>query len=204
MACGSAYHAGVTGKYVIEGIARIPVEVDVASEFRYRRPILEEGTMVIVISQSGETADTLAALRESQQLGHKVLGIVNVVGSSIAREADNVMYTWAGPEIAVATTKAYSAQLTALYLLAMKFAKVREKLEPASFLGMIEDLKRLPAQIEMLLSNKQRLQRFANRYIGAKDVFLSAEGWTMRFLWRGRSSSRRFLISTQRRMQQGS
>lgn len=170
VACGSAYHAGVTGKYVIEGIARIPVEVDVASEFRYRRPILEEGTMVIVISQSGETADTLAALRESQQLGHKVLGIVNVVGSSIAREADNVMYTWAGPEIAVATTKAYSAQLTALYLLAMKFAKVREKLEPASFLGMIEDLKRLPAQIEMLLSNKQRLQRFANRYIGALSL----------------------------------
>ena len=176
VACGSAYHAGVTGKYVIEGIARIPVEVDVASEFRYRRPILEEGTMVIVISQSGETADTLAALRESQQLGHKVLGIVNVVGSSIAREADNVMYTWAGPEIAVATTKAYSAQLTALYLLAMKFAKVREKLEPASFLGMIEDLKRLPAQIEMLLSNKQRLQRFANRYIGAKDVFFIGRG----------------------------
>ena len=171
VACGSAYHAGVTGKYVIEGIARIPVEVDVASEFRYRRPILEEGTMVIVISQSGETADTLAALRESQQLGHKVLGIVNVVGSSIAREADNVMYTWAGPEIAVATTKAYSAQLTALYLLAMKFAKVREKLEPASFLGMIEDLKRLPAQIEMLISNKHVF--FIGRGV---DYAISMEG----------------------------
>ena len=176
VACGSAYHAGVTGKYVIEGIARIPVEVDVASEFRYRDPILEEGTMVIVISQSGETADTLAALRESQSQGHKVLGIVNVVGSSIAREADNVMYTWAGPEIAVATTKAYSAQLIALYLLAMKFGKVRGKLENAAFLDMIEDLRRLPAQIEMLLSNKQRIQRFANRYIGAKDVFFIGRG----------------------------
>lgn len=176
VACGSAYHAGVTGKYVIEGIARIPVEVDVASEFRYRNPILEEGTMVIVISQSGETADTLAALRESQALGHKVLGIVNVVGSSIAREADNVMYTWAGPEIAVATTKAYSAQLAALYLLAMKFAKVRGKLDDAAFHDMIEDLRRLPAQIEMLLANKQRIQRFANRYIGAKDVFFIGRG----------------------------
>ena len=176
VACGSAYHAGVTGKYVIERLSRIPVEVDLASEFRYRDPILEEGAMVIVISQSGETADTLAALREAKERGARVLGIVNVVGSSIARESDNVMYTWAGPEIAVATTKAYSAQLTALYLLAMKFAKVREKLEPASFLGMIEDLKRLPAQIEMLLSNKQRLQRFANRYIGAKDVFFIGRG----------------------------
>lgn len=125
VACGSAYHTGVTAKYIMEGLARIPVEVDVASEFRYRNPILEEGSMVIVISQSGETADTLAALREAKARGFKVLGIVNVVGSSIAREADSVMYTWAGPEIAVATTKAYSAQLAALYLLAMKFGKVR-------------------------------------------------------------------------------
>ena len=125
VACGSAYHTGVTAKYVIEGLARIPVEVDVASEFRYRDPILQKGNMVIVISQSGETADTLAALRESRERGFKVLGIVNVVGSSIAREADSVMYTWAGPEIAVATTKAYSAQLTALYMLAIKIARVR-------------------------------------------------------------------------------
>ena len=176
VACGSAYHTGVTAKYVIEGLARIPVEVDVASEFRYRNPILEEGTMVIVISQSGETADTLAALRESQKLGHKVLGIVNVVGSSIAREADNVMYTWAGPEIAVATTKAYSAQLIALYLLAMKFAKVKGRLDETTFHELLEDLKRLPAQIEMLLSNKERIQRFANRYVGAKDVFFIGRG----------------------------
>lgn len=176
VACGSAYHTGVTGKYVIEGIARIPVEVDVASEFRYRNPILEEGTMVVVISQSGETADTLAALREAKKRGHKVLGIVNVVGSSIAREADNVMYTWAGPEIAVATTKAYSAQLIALYLLAMKFGKVRGKIKEAEFQDMIDDLRRLPGQIERLLANKQRIQRFANRYIGAKDVFFIGRG----------------------------
>lgn len=176
VACGSAYHTGVTAKYIIEGISRIPVEVDVASEFRYRNPILEEGAMVIVISQSGETADTLAALRESQKCGYKVLGIVNVVGSSIAREADNVMYTWAGPEIAVATTKAYSAQLVALYLLAMKFGKVRGKISEDVFKDMIEDLKRLPGQIERLLSNKERIQKFANRYIGAKDVFFIGRG----------------------------
>lgn len=176
VACGSAYHTGVTGKYVIEGIARIPVEVDVASEFRYRNPILEEGTMVVVISQSGETADTLAALREAKKLSHKVLGIVNVVGSSIAREADNVMYTWAGPEIAVATTKAYSAQLIALYLLAMKFGKVRGKIKESEFRDMVDDLRRLPGQIERLLANKQRIQRFANRYIGAKDVFFIGRG----------------------------
>lgn len=176
VACGSAYHTGVTAKYIIEGLARIPVEVDVASEFRYRNPILEEGDMVIVISQSGETADTLAALRESKARGLKVLGIVNVVGSSIAREADNVMYTWAGPEIAVATTKAYSAQLIALYLLAMKMAKVRGKIEDDKFKEMLEDLKKLPDQIEMLLSNKERIQRFANRYIAAKDVFFIGRG----------------------------
>ena len=176
VACGSAYHTGVTAKYVIEGLARIPVEVDVASEFRYRNPILEEGALVVVISQSGETADTLAALRESQARGFKVLGIVNVVGSSIAREADNVMYTWAGPEIAVATTKAYSAQLVALYLLAMKFAKVRGKLADKEFKEMLNDLKCLPDQIELLLGNKERIQRFANRYIGAKDVFFIGRG----------------------------
>lgn len=176
VACGSAYHAGVTAKYVIEGIARIPVEVDLASEFRYRNPILEEGTMVVVISQSGETADTLEALRQAKQRGFQVLGIVNVVGSSIAREADKVMYTWAGPEIAVATTKAYSAQLTALYLLAMKLGKVRETISETEFWDMLEDLKRLPDQIEMLLSHKIKLQKFANRYIGAKDVFFIGRG----------------------------
>ena len=176
VACGSAYHAGVTGKYVIEGLARIPVEVDLASEFRYRNPILEEGAMVVVISQSGETADTLAALRESKARGFQVLGIVNVVGSSIAREADKVMYTWAGPEIAVATTKAYTAQLVALYLLAMKFGRVRGEIDDATFASLIGDLRCLPDQIELLLNNKNKIQRFANRYIGAKDVFFIGRG----------------------------
>ena len=176
VACGSAYHAGVTGKYVIEGLARIPVEVDLASEFRYRDSILEEGAMVVVISQSGETADTLAALRESKKRGFQVLGIVNVVGSSIAREADNVMYTWAGPEIAVATTKAYSAQLIALYLLAVKFGRVRGEIDDVTFASLLADLRCLPDQIELLLNNKNKIQRFANRYIGAKDVFFIGRG----------------------------
>ena len=138
--------------------------------------ISEEGTLVVVISQSGETADTLAALRESKKRGAKVLGIVNVVGSSIAREADNVMYTWAGPEIAVATTKAYSAQLIALYLLAMKFGNVRGTVNDMQLQDMIEDLKALPAQVEMLLNNKEKIQRFANRYLAAKDVFFIGRG----------------------------
>lgn len=176
VACGSAYHTGVTAKYIIEGMARIPVEVDLASEFRYRNPILEEGAMVVVISQSGETADTLAALREAKSRGFKVLGIVNVVGSSIAREADNVMYTWAGPEIAVATTKAYSAQLVALYLLAMKLGKVRGTLGEIVFAELLEDLKKLPYQIELLLGQKEKIQRFANRYVGAKDIFFIGRG----------------------------
>ena len=176
VACGSAYHTGVTAKYVIEGLARIPVEVDVASEFRYRDPILQKGNMVIVISQSGETADTLAALRESKAKGFKVLGIVNVVGSSIAREADSVMYTWAGPEIAVATTKAYSAQLTALYMLAMKFAKVRGTIDQEKFQSMLTDLRCLPDQIELLLGQKQKIQHFANRYVGARDIFFIGRG----------------------------
>ena len=139
VACGSAYHTGVTNKYIFEGMARIPVEVDVASEFRYRNPILEEGTLVIIISQSGETADTLAALRLAKERGIMTLGIVNVVGSSIAREADKVMYTWAGPEIAVATTKAYSAQLIAQYLLAIKFAEVRGTISAEQVADYITD-----------------------------------------------------------------
>ncbi len=176
VACGSAYHAGVTGKYVLEGLARIPVEVDLASEFRYREPLLEEGCMVIVISQSGETADTLAALRDSKAKGFPVLGIVNVVGSSIAREADACLYTWAGPEIAVATTKAYSAQLVALYMLAMKLARVRGTMSDEVFEGLLLDLKRLPHQIELLLGQKERIQRFANRYLGARDIFFIGRG----------------------------
>lgn len=176
VACGSAYHTGVTSKYIFEGLARIPVEVDLASEFRYRNPIFEDGTLVVIISQSGETADSLAALRESKRRGAKVLGIVNVVGSSIAREADNVMYTWAGPEIAVATTKAYSCQLIALYLLAIKFAEVRGKIGEQEKRQLISDLKKLPDQVELLLNNKNKIQKFATRYLAAKDVFFIGRG----------------------------
>lgn len=176
VACGSAYHTGVTAKYIIEGLVRIPVDVDVASEFRYRNPILEEGSMVVVISQSGETADTLQALRDSQARGFKVLGIVNVVGSSIAREADSVLYTWAGPEIAVATTKAYSAQLVALYMLAMKLGRVRGMIDDELFASLLDDLRKLPNQIESLLGQKEKIQRFANRYVGAKDIFFIGRG----------------------------
>lgn len=176
VACGSAYHTGFTSKYVFEGLARIPVEVDLASEFRYRNPILGEDALVIIISQSGETADSLAALRMAKERGVKTLGIVNVVGSSIAREADKVMYTWAGPEIAVATTKAYSAQLVAQYLLAVLFAQVRGQISEEQVADMLHDLKKLPDQIEMLLSHKEKIQKFANRFIAAKDVFFLGRG----------------------------
>jgi glucosamine--fructose-6-phosphate aminotransferase (isomerizing) len=176
VACGSAYHTGVTAKYVFEGLARIPVEVDIASEFRYRDPILEKDELVIVISQSGETADSLAALRLAKERGCTTLGIVNVVGSSIAREADKVMYTWAGPEISVATTKAYSCQLVAQYLLALKFAFANGRITGEELDGYLHDIEMLPNQIELLLENKQRIQRFANRYVAAKDVFFIGRG----------------------------
>jgi glucosamine--fructose-6-phosphate aminotransferase (isomerizing) len=176
IACGSAYHTGVTAKYVFEGLARIPVEVDLASEFRYRNPIFEPDTFAIIVSQSGETADSLAALREAKANGIKTLGIVNVVGSSIAREADNVMYTWAGPEIAVATTKAYSTQLLAQYLLALKFAKVRGTIDEAACSAMLEDLRQLPEQISLLLSHRENIQKFANRYLATEHVFFIGRG----------------------------
>lgn len=176
VACGSAYHTGVTNKYVFEGLARIPVEVDLASEFRYRNPILDEGALVVIISQSGETADSLAALRLAKSRGITTLGIVNVVGSSIAREADKVMYTWAGPEISVATTKAYSCQLVAQYLLALKFAHVRGQIDDAQLKNYLHDIEMLPNQIESLLGSKERIQKFANRYVAAKDVFFIGRG----------------------------
>ena len=176
IACGSAYHAGVTGKYVIEELSRIPVEVDLASEFRYRNPILEDNTLAIIISQSGETADTLAAMREAKRHGVRTLAVVNVVGSSIAREADDVLYTWAGPEIAVATTKGYTSQLSALYLLALHFAKIREKVSDTEYHEMIQELKTLPEKIESMLENKERIQYLANKYIGLKDVFFLGRG----------------------------
>ncbi|MBE5940955.1 MAG: glutamine--fructose-6-phosphate transaminase (isomerizing) [Lachnospiraceae bacterium] len=174
--CGSAYHVGVTSKYVIEKLTRIPVEVDLASEFRYRNPILEKDSMVIIISQSGETADSLAALRQAQEMGVKVLGVVNVVGSTIAREADNVLYTWAGPEISVATTKAYSTQLVALYLLAILFAKVRNVVDAAEYSELISELQTLPDKISEILGDKERIQWFASKYANAKDVFFLGRG----------------------------
>lgn len=174
--CGSAYHVGMVGKYVLEQVTRIPVEVDLASEFRYRNPILEEDSMMIVISQSGETADTLAALRQAQQMGSKVLAIVNVVGSTIAREADNVMYTWAGPEISVATTKAYSTQLSALYLLAMLFGKERSTISEDEYKVMLEEIKSIPEKIQTILGDKERIQWFASKYANAHDVFFIGRG----------------------------
>mgnify|MGYP002854905069 CR=1 FL=1 len=176
VACGSAYHAGVTGKYVIEGMARIPVEVDLASEFRYRNPLYDENELVILISQSGETADTLAALKEARAHGVKTLAIVNAVGSSMTREADMTVYTNAGPEISVATTKAYSAQLIILYLLAMKLALAHGRMTKEEKMGYIHDICQLPEQVELLLNNKERIQKFANRYIAAKDVFYIGRG----------------------------
>lgn len=176
VACGSAYHTGVTAKYVFEEMARIPVDVDLASEFRYRNPILDAKELVIIISQSGETADSLEALRLAKANGNMTLAIVNVVGSSIAREADKVIYTWAGPEIAVATTKAYSAQLIAEYLLAIKFAYVRGRITREEQIEFVHDLQKLPEQIEMLLGNEKSIQKFANRYVTAKDVFFVGRG----------------------------
>lgn len=174
--CGSAYHVGVTSKYVLEKLTRIPVEVDLASEFRYRDPILEKDSMLIIISQSGETADSLAALRKAQELGVKVLGVVNVVGSTIAREADNVLYTWAGPEISVATTKAYSTQLAALYLLAILFAQVRGVITETEYSELITELQTLPDKIAEILGDKERIQWFASKYANAKDVFFLGRG----------------------------
>ena len=176
VACGSAYHTGFTSKYIFEGMARIPVEVDVASEFRYRNPILEDGALVIIISQSGETADSLAALRMAKERGVKTLGIVNVVGSSIAREADKVMYTWAGPEIAVATTKAYSAQLAAMYCLAVQFARIRGKITEEQYGYYIAELLTIPEKIQKILEDKERLQWFAAKYANASDVFFVGRG----------------------------
>ena len=176
VACGSAYHVGMAAQYVIEDLARIPVRVELASEFRYRKPILDKNGLVILVSQSGETADTLAALRESKELGVKTLAIVNVVGSSIAREADNVFYTLAGPEISVATTKAYSTQLIAAYALAVQFAKVRETISDAKYDALIQELTTIPGKISKILEDKERIQWFAAKYANAKDVFFIGRG----------------------------
>lgn len=176
VACGSAYHAGVVGQYVIEKLARVSVRVELASEFRYRDPILDPDGLVIVISQSGETADTLAALREAKQRGIKTLAIVNVVGSSIAREADKIFYTLAGPEIAVATTKAYSAQLIACYAIAVEFGRCRQTVSDVDYKRYLEELAVLPTKINKIIEDKERLQWFAAKHANAKDIFSLVAG----------------------------
>ena len=176
VACGSAYHVGVAGKYVLEDLADIPVEVDLASEFRYRNPKLVKNSMVIVVSQSGETADSLAALRLAKEKEVPVLSVVNVVGSSIARESDHVLYTYAGPEISVATTKAYSTQLIAMYLLAVQGAKVRGCIDEARYETLLKEMGTLPGKIQRVLEDKERIQWFASKYANAKDIFFIGRG----------------------------
>ena len=176
VACGSAYHVGMAAQYVMEDLARIPVRVELASEFRYRRPILDKNALAIIVSQSGETADSLAALREAKEHGVRTLGIVNVVGSSIAREADNVFYTLAGPEISVATTKAYSTQLIAAYTLAIQFAKVRGEITDEQYAAYIKELRTIPDKIRKILEDKERIQWFAAKQANAKDVFFIGRG----------------------------
>ena len=176
VACGSAYHVGLAGKYVMEDLADTPVEVDLASEFRYRNPKLMKNSLVIVVSQSGETADSLAALRLAKEKGVPVLGVVNVVGSSIARESDYILYTYAGPEISVATTKAYSTQLIAMYLLAIEMAYVKGLISEERCRELIEELGRLPEKIQKTLDDKERIQWFASKYANARDIFFIGRG----------------------------
>ena len=176
VACGSAYHVAVTAQYVFEDLAKVPVRVELASEFRYRKPLLEKDTLVIVISQSGETADSLAALREAKSRGIQTLAIVNVVGSSIAREADKVFYTLAGPEIAVATTKAYSTQLIACYVLAAAFGRARGEITEEYYEELIGELESLPDKISRVIEDKERIQWFASKQAASKDVFFIGRG----------------------------
>ena len=176
VACGSAYHVGIAAKYVMEDLTGLMVDVDFASEFRYRNPKLSKDTLVVIISQSGETADSLAALRLTKEMGVKTLAIVNVVGSSIAREADHVMYTLAGPEIAVATTKAYSTQLICMYILSMYAAQVRGEIEESTLNSMLKEIVLLPEKVASILADKERIQWFANKFASAHDVFFIGRG----------------------------
>ena len=176
VACGSAWHVGMLAQYVLEDLAEIPVRVELASEFRYRKTLLSEGTLVIIVSQSGETADSLAALRKAKEQGVPTLAIVNVVGSTIAREADHVLYTLAGPEIAVATTKAYSAQLVSMYVLAVALAKVRGRIDETQTAAYLKALDALPEQMTRALENKERIQWFASKHANARDIFFIGRG----------------------------
>ena len=176
VACGTAYHAGLVGKHAIENLANISVETDIASEFRYRNPMITDKTLVIVVSQSGETADTLAVLRAAKKHGARVLAITNVVGSSIAREADDVFYTLAGPEIAVASTKAYTTQLTAFYILALHFAELKRTLDSVEIESIKQDLIAIPSKIEDLLKNKDNIKKYASYHFNQKDLFFLGRG----------------------------
>lgn len=176
VACGSAYHVGVAIQYVIEELTTLQVRVELASEFRYRKLNIREGSLVIIISQSGETADSLAALRKAKLCGAKTLGIVNVIGSSIAREADNVFYTLAGPEISVATTKAYSCQLVAGYLLSIQLAFARGELDEENYSRLITELGTIPQKIERILEDKERIQWFSAKFSAVKDAFFIGRG----------------------------
>jgi glucosamine--fructose-6-phosphate aminotransferase (isomerizing) len=176
VACGTAYHAGMVGKYVLEKLARIPVEVDLASEFRYRDPLIDPRNLVVIVSQSGETADTMAALREARRRGCHVLAVTNVVGSSAAREADDVIYTWAGPEIAVASTKAYTTQVLVMYLLGLLFARERGTITPEREAEIVSALKQLPEQIEQILDQKEKIEDLARQYCDSQDIFFLGRG----------------------------
>ena len=176
VACGTAYHAGVVARYAIEKLARIPVEVDLASEFRYRDPIINDRHLTIIISQSGETLDSLMALREAKKKGSRILSVVNVVGSSIARESDDLLYTWAGPEIAVASTKAYNTQLAALYLIALDLANKKETITEEEYKRYLEELNRVPVFLEKVLENKEEIQKFASEQFNAKSIFFLGRG----------------------------
>ena len=171
IACGSSYHVGMAAKYILERLLRIPVEVTLASEFRYCNPIVTDRTLALVISQSGETIDTLAAMREAKRLGARILSIVNVVGSTIARESDDVLYTWAGPEIAVATTKAYSTQLAVVYLLGLYFADLLGRVTKEEYNNLVEELKALPAKAEAILKDTEKIQYYASIYFNHDSVF---------------------------------
>ncbi|KRQ87163.1 Glutamine--fructose-6-phosphate aminotransferase [isomerizing] [Caloramator mitchellensis] len=176
IACGTAYHAGVVGKYVIEKLARIPVEVDFASEFRYRNPIIDSNTLMIVLSQSGETADTLAALRLGKENGARVIAITNVVGSSVAREASDVLYTWAGPEIAVASTKAYTTQLVAMYMIALHFGRLNGNVTLEQYREIRDEMLKLPEKAQAILEQKETIQKFAYAHHTNKDMFYLGRG----------------------------
>jgi glucosamine--fructose-6-phosphate aminotransferase (isomerizing) len=176
LACGTAFHAGMVGKYIIEQLAGIPVEVEIASEFRYRNPIINSRHLAIVMSQSGETADTIAALREAKKKGARIIAITNVVGSTVSREADHVLYTWAGPEIAVASTKAYTTQLASIYLIALDLAIKKKRISEENYNQALKALEKIPEHVEAVLQNKTDIQRFANQHFNAEHVFYIGRG----------------------------